>query len=180
MRIRIFITTVLLFLSFQYSANAQNSDEIFTIYLVRHAEKEVSAENPRNPPLTECGQERAEKLALFFEEVDLNAIYSSDYTRTKSTARPTARAKGIDVDLYNPGELGDIARTLIEQKKDALVVGHSNTTGVLAGILAGEEIASFDESIYNRIYQVVINKTSRQLNVFHTSFSCSGSVKLKN
>ena len=51
-------------------------------------------------------------------------------------------------------------------------MGHSNTTGVLAGLLVGEDIGAFDESIYNRIYEVVVTKNERRLHVFHTAFRC--------
>ena len=60
----------------QYAVNAQDNKEIFTIYLVRHAEKEQSSDNPGDPSLTECGLQRAESLAGFLEKVDLDAIYA--------------------------------------------------------------------------------------------------------
>ena len=66
MRIKTIISIVILILSAPYMLNAQEADDIFTIYLVRHAEKEVSAENPKDPPLTSCGELRAESLAKFF------------------------------------------------------------------------------------------------------------------
>ena len=172
MRIQKFISIVLLILSLHYIVIAQDSEKIFTIYLVRHAEKELSAENPKDPPLTKCGQERAESLAVFFKEVDLDAIYSTDYIRTKSTAQPTAGMKNMEIKIYHPRELKDFADLLISREEDALVVGHSNTTGVLAGLLVGEEIGPFDESIYNRIYQVVIYKNTQRLHILHAVFSC--------
>jgi hypothetical protein len=62
---------------------------------------------------------------------------------------------------------------LLESKQDALVVGHSNTTGVLAGLLVGEEIGEFDLAIYNRVYQVVIYQNSSRLHLLHTAFDCN-------
>ena len=172
MRIKKFITIAFVLLGLQYGANAQDSEEIFTIYLVRHAEKELSADNPKDPPLTQCGQLRAGSLARFFERVDLDAIYSTDYTRTKNTAQPTASANGTAIKYYNPRELNQFAKLLIDRKEDALVVGHSNTTGVLAGLLADEEIGSIDESIYDRIYQVVIYKDRSRLHMLQSTFTC--------
>ncbi|MDW3209856.1 MAG: phosphoglycerate mutase family protein [Reichenbachiella sp.] len=148
------------------------SEEPFTIYLVRHAEKDVSDKTNSDPTLTPCGEERAESLAVFFDQVALEKVYSSDYIRTKDTANPTAESKNKDLTLYNPGELNTIAQVLLERKENALVVGHSNTTGVLAGLLCDQKIEPFDESIYNRIYQVVISDKTPQLQVFHTAFSC--------
>ena len=54
MRINKFIIIAVVLIGSQYPANAQDSEEIFTIYLIRHAEKELSADNPKDPPLTAC------------------------------------------------------------------------------------------------------------------------------
>ena len=103
----------------------------------------------------------------------MDAIYSTDYSRTKNTARPTAQAKGIEVQEYNPDQLQDFSKLLLTNKQDALVVGHSNTTGVLAGLLVDQEIGAFDLDIYNRIYQVVIYNNKGRLHLLHTAFECN-------
>lgn len=154
------------------SLYAQQDDQIFTIYLVRHAEKQVPTNGSKDPSLTPCGLQRAESLAGFLTNVDLKSIYSTNYTRTKNTAQPTANAKGLEMEMYNPRALNDFAELLVDRRQDALVVGHSNTTGVLAGLLIGEEIGSFDESIYNRIYQVVISNEQGRLHILESAFVC--------
>ena len=152
-------------------AGAQESPDLFTIYLVRHAEKQSDT---NDPPLTSCGIQRSESLSAFLEAVPLDVVYSTDYKRTQSTAEPTARAQGLSIQSYSTQALEEMAEQLVRNGQDALVVGHSNTTGVLAGLLVGEEIGSFDESIYNRVYQVVISKNDKRLHVFHTAFDCAG------
>lgn len=169
MKIKTYITLTILILGLQHVVNAQENEELFTIYLVRHAEKELSV---KNPPLSPCGQQRAKSLSSFLKEAPLDAVYSTDYTRTQSTAKPTATAKGLDIKSYNPRKLTDFCKLLLNRKEDALVVGHSNTTGVLAGLLIDEEIGAFNEAIYNRIYQVVIYKNTGRLHIFHTDFTC--------
>jgi len=164
---------LIIFLSTGLSVTSVAQD-MFTIYLVRHAEKEVSEENPRDPGLTSCGQERAESLANYLNDVNIEVIYSSDYIRTRTTAGPTAKSKSKEIELYNPRELEEFAEGLLAGGQDALVVGHSNTTGVLAGMLVGEEIASvsMSEDVYNRIYQVVVCGELKQLNLFQSAFIC--------
>ena len=157
---------------FQFSALAQSDDSMFTIYLVRHAEKELTADNPKDPPLTPCGEQRAASLEVFLSAVQLDAIYSSDYMRTRSTAEPVANNHNMETRLYDPKKLEDFATVLLERQEDALVVGHSNSTPVLAGLLIGDDLKPIDESIYNRIYQVVIHNDSGRLHVFHSAFSC--------
>ena len=173
MNTKTLIAVLALAISLQFAAYAQQSEEIITIYLVRHAEKELSGENPKDPALTACGEERSRQLASFLEEVELDVIFSTDYLRTKSTALPTSSSKEKVIQFYDPRKLEEFAAFLINQKQDALVVGHSNTTAVLAGLLVGDTLGAFDESIYNRIYQVVIYKDIGRLHVLHTSFNCS-------
>ena len=153
------------------TSRAQEIPELFTLYLVRHAEKQS---NSNDPPLTACGIKRSESLSAFLEAVPFEAVYSTDYKRTQSTALPTALAKGLSVQSYSTQLLEEMAEQLVRNGQDALIVGHSNTTGVLAGLLVGAEIGAFDESIYNRVYQVVISKNDRRLHVFHTAFDCAG------
>lgn len=167
-----FLAIILIILGIQTDACAQKNNEIFTIYLVRHSEKDLTSDNHSDPPLTPCGALRSESLSSFLSAVDLDAIYSTNYIRTKNTALPTATSKGLEVMEYDPGELLEFSNFLLESKQDALVVGHSNTTGVLAGLLVGEEIGEFDLDIYNRVYQVVIHKESGRLHLLHTAFNC--------
>ena len=165
------ITLLILVFGFQSCQVAQKSD-LFTIYLVRHSEKDLISENEADPPLTKCGRQRSESLSSFLEDVKLDAIYSTDYSRTINTALPTANSKELKIEKYNPRDLVGFSKLLIDAEKDVLVVGHSNTTGVLAGLLIGEELGEIDLDIYDRIYQVVINNKNGRLHVFHSPFEC--------
>ena len=165
------ITLLALVLGFQSCQIAQKG-ELFTIYLVRHSEKDLTSENEADPPLTKCGKQRSESLSTFLEDVNLDAIYSTDYNRTINTARPTANSKELKIENYNPRDLVEFSKSLLNSKKDVLVVGHSNTTGVLAGLLVGEEIGEIDLDIYDRIYQVVVSNKNGRLHLFHSPFEC--------
>ena len=162
----------LLFISFSNDSIAQTNEEIFTIYLIRHSEKKVSAHNEFDPPLTACGIKRSEYLSSFFEDVDIQNIYSTNYMRTKNTATPIASTKKVDIQYYDSSDLKTLSERIMDLKKNSLVIGHSNTTPVLAGLLVDEVIDPFDESIYNRIYKVVINMNKKKLFVINTTFNC--------
>ena len=163
---------ILIFLGVQLNTVAQANNETFTIYLVRHSEKDLTSNNYSDPPLTDCGEQRSKNLSDFLIDVDLDAVYSTDYNRTKNTALPTAVAKGLEVKEYNAQELNDFSKLIMDRRQDALVVGHSNTTGVLAGLLVGEELGEFDLDIYDRIYQVVVYKDTGRLHLLHSVFDC--------
>jgi len=167
-----YLVIIILILGFQSCQIAKNKG-VFTIYLVRHSEKDLSSNNSADPPLTPCGEQRSESLSRFLRDVKLDVIYSTDYDRTKKTALPTAISKGLQIKEYNDEELIDFSKLLIKNKQDALVVGHSNTTGVLAGLLVGEEIGEFDLDIYDRVYQVAIHKKRGRLHLLHSAFNCN-------
>ena len=61
-----------------------------------------------------------------------------------------------------------------ERGEDILIVGHSNTTPILAALLVGEQGYAIADNVYNQVYQVVICGDKSQLNVFHTAKYCSG------
>ena len=145
--------------------------EPFSVFLVRHAEKQVGGDSPKDPELTPCGELRAEHLARGLASVPLRRVYSSDYRRTIATAMPVVK-RGVELERYDPGQLSAVAERLLRRGEDALVVGHSNTTAVLAGLLAGTGGAAYDEAIYDRVYQVVIAGEQRRLYLFHQGFDC--------
>lgn len=153
-------------------AYAQNENDLYTIYLVRHSEKDLESNDSSDPPLSQCGKKRSDNLSDFLKNVHLDAVYSTDYIRTKSTAFPTASSKGLEIDDYNAQELEAFSKLLIHRQEDALVVGHSNTTGVLAGLLVGQNLGAFDLDIYDRIYQVVMYKNNGRLHLLHVSMNC--------
>jgi broad specificity phosphatase PhoE len=148
------------------------SDDAFTIYLVRHSEKDHTSENSSDLPLSECGEQRSKALSYFLSEVELDAVYSTDFRRTKSTALPTANKKDIEISLYNEQDINSLSNHLLKKRQNALVVGHSNTTGVLAGLLVNNDVEDIELHIYDRIYQVVVCGDSRTLNLFHSNFEC--------
>ena len=168
------ITVSLLMVWTCSSGMAQESEEIFSIYLVRHAEKHATPADPKNPGLSECGESRAESLARILADTKLEKVYSTDYRRTRETALPVASQLSLEVEFYDPDELATFSRTLLRQQKDTLVVGHSNTTPVLAGLLAGEELEPFDEAFYDRLYLVTVSGGQSRMTLLHQGFRCDG------
>ena len=148
------------------------SAQAFSIYLVRHAEKQGPSMMSAGPGLTDCGHRRAAALADFLVDIPLRAVYATEYRRTQETAAPAAALHGLQIEPYAPRELATLAQQLRERGEDALVVGHSNTTAVLAGLLSGHEGAAYDESDYSRLYQVVIGQGSARQYLYRQTFSC--------
>ena len=160
------------FIGLQGICQAQNQDKSFTIYLVRHAEKAWSF-NPFNPLLTECGRLRAVNLQRLMKDTGIKDIYSTDYKRTMATAGQTANAHGLTIQHYDSHKLEAFSQLLLDGKQDALIVGHSETTSVLAGMLVEEDRAALDGSEYDYLYQVVIDNAKRRIEVRRQEFLCN-------
>ena len=140
------------------SAETQTS----VYYLIRHAEKDRSDKKNRNPDLTKQGNNRAAYWASVFEKVPFDAIYSTDYNRTKQTAQPTADAKKLPVKIYDPRDL-QMDRFLKETKgKTVLIVGHSNTTPYFVNrLLQREDYESIADDNNGNLYIVTISGDSK-------------------
>ncbi len=123
-----------------------------TFYLVRHAEK--LDDGSKDPILTLAGQARAENLAKLLADAGITAVYATDYQRTQLTAKPLADYLGVDVASYDPSDLTAFAEQLKSQGDDALIVGHSNTTPMLAYLLSGQPVINLDEADYDNLFQV--------------------------
>ena len=112
-----------------------------TFYVVRHAEKAVPpAGNMMNTdvPLSETGQQRAGKLKEILKNKKIGLIYSTNTIRTKTTAQPTADYFSIPITVYGPKPDSAFIGLLKSNKKNTLVVGHSNTVDDIANMLCGE------------------------------------------
>jgi phosphohistidine phosphatase SixA len=134
----------------------------YTLYLVRHAEKQT--DQGRDPDLTTAGEHRSQRLATWFQDKDVQDIWSSDYKRTQGTAKPLVDSSGLDLRIYDPRDLVSLSSQLAQIKHNAVIVGHSNTTPDLARALCGCEIDDMDESEYDRliVISVIDDKTRVQ------------------
>ena len=130
---------------------------VSTFYFIRHAEKDRS--NPKNtdPELSQGGLGRAMHWAEILKDIELDAIYSTDYARTSMTAAATSVKQDVDVEYYDP-RIIDIAEfKLVNRNKNVLVVGHSNTTPDFVNKMIGEDkYESMDDSDNGSLFIVQI------------------------
>lgn len=135
-------------------ACSQTAPKPDAIFLVRHAEKTTEK---TDPGLTEAGKARAVALAERLVDEGITHIHSSDYIRTRDTAAPLAERLGLDVEIYNAGDLPGIAKKLKAMPGRHLVVGHSNTTPQLTELLGGDGGTPIVEATeYDRLYVVTM------------------------
>lgn len=127
---------LLAFLGTFYTVEAQET----TYYLIRHAEKDRSNPDEKNPHLTQDGRARAIKWSEVLSNVKLDAVYSTDYHRTMETAKPNARQQKLAIQLYDPRDMYNEEFQKATANKKVLVVGHSNTTPFFANKIIGKDV----------------------------------------
>lgn len=141
-----------LFLIVQLSFAQQKTT---TIYFIRHAEK---VDNSKNPDLSTAGLTRAAHWNEIFSEALFDAIYSTDFTRTKQTAAPTAINKKLDITIYDAKNI-DFQKFKSENLgKTILVVGHSNTTPDFINKLINQSVyPTIEDTTFGNLYIVTMN-----------------------
>jgi len=133
-----------------------NKEEQLVIFLVRHAEK---IDHSKDPDLSMAGYQRAKVLAGTLTDAKIEYIHSSDFIRTRETAKPLAEQSGLKIELYDPRDLFSLSDQLKAAGGRHLVVGHSNTTPDLVEILGGDPGPAIqEENEYDRLYILTISK----------------------
>lgn len=132
-----------------------------TYFLVRHAEKDRTDAENKNPALTEEGKNRAILWSELLGKYGINAIYATDYNRTQQTAEPTANRLGLEIQSYHPFKL-DFDTFLTETKgQTVLVVGHSNTIPFFVNrLIKQDKYAQMADDDNASLYIVTIEGTT--------------------
>src|SRR5690242_7274848 len=129
-----------------------------TVILVRHAEKAATPAD--DPGLTDQGQARARALAKIARDAGVTAIITTQFARTRETARPAAEALGVTPEVAKAGgaeHAQEVARLIGAHAGGVvLVVGHSNTIPAIVAALGAPQPAAFCDSEYDNIYLVTI------------------------
>ena len=148
---------IILICTFLFISSSCYSQEVTTYYLIRHAEKLRIDITDKNPKLNYEGVKRADAWKEVFTNVKLDAVYSTDYNRTKLTAKPTADSKHLPIFLYDPKNMYSESFQYKTKGKAVLVVGHSNTTHVFANkVLGRDEYNPINDDNNSNLYIVSV------------------------
>lgn len=160
--ILILLLTLVVFPSCKEKETEQDENIIATYYLIRHAEKDRGDKKNKDPHLTSFGRQRANNWNKHFKGIKFDAVYSTDYNRTKETATPTAKANDLVLHFYNPSDFK--IEEFIEKTKGqtVLIVGHSNTTPKFVNALIGKDKYDDIEDHNNaNLYKVTFTKDGK-------------------
>ena len=140
--------------------NNKSFDSSFhaTYYLIRHAEKVRTDPKNEDPNLNEKGLMRSKTWEAYFEPIQIDEIYTTDYLRTKQTILPTAEMKMISPKIYDENTIYSEEFLKETNGKNILIVGHSNTIPYLANNLIDEEkFTDMDDSDNATLFKVTID-----------------------
>ena len=149
---------LLVVLSFCNSADliAQSEDDLTTVILVRHAEREDGVDT-----LNSAGMERAQELSRMLADAGVDVIYASSFYRAQQTAQPLADALGLELNIYDPKKLNELAYSLTHSHKGetVLVTGHSNATPMTVNELGvTPHVANLEHHVYDHMFIVTLSK----------------------
>ncbi|WP_316830323.1 phosphoglycerate mutase family protein [Pedobacter aquatilis] len=102
------------------TAKAQTTE----IWVVRHAEKEKTDPQDKNPDLSDEGRNRAGDLAKYLRKENIDVAFSTPYKRTHQTLDSLVISKVIN--YTDIKALVDSVKTNYPGKK-VIIAGHSNT-----------------------------------------------------
>lgn len=154
----------LVFLSFLVFTAISSDAQTSTFILMRHAEKDTSAQGSTmmqaDPKLSAEGEARAARIPEVLKSYAPDAIYSTNYIRTKSTVTPLSKKIGKEIQVYDPRNLKGFADELLKMDgKTIVIAGHSNTTPMLVNLLLKEnKFPNLDESVYNTYWVVTVKE----------------------
>ena len=139
-----------------------------TIWVVRHAEKEMSDPKDKDPDLSPEGKERAEALAKYLKGEKLDSIFSTNYKRTKLTGYPTADKIGLTIKTYDAAAQKVFAEGLIKNAKGKkmLIIGHSNTVQeILVAFGAKKPVKDLTDDDYDYVFILTLKGDKKEVKV---------------
>ncbi|HNQ26362.1 MAG TPA: phosphoglycerate mutase family protein [Aquaticitalea sp.] len=151
------LTIILMAVSISFSQEAKT--DVTTYYFIRHGEKDMVGPSDKNPHLSHEGLARAKSWSSILKDIAFDAIYSTDYHRTRETATPISNTTKIPITLYDVAEvLNHIDGFKNATKgKTVLVVGHSNTNhDFVNAIINQNKYPEIDESNYGTLFIITI------------------------
>ena len=145
--------------AFALPARAQTPPTV--VIVVRHAEKASSSPQDPDPPLSEAGAARAQRLKDVAGAAEVAAVYTTQFRRTRDTAAVLGvPVVPVEITRDNAATYAaSVAKEILSKHKGktVMVVGHSNTTPQMVEALSGRRVPPLDDARdFDALYVVVI------------------------
>jgi len=145
--------SAVLLTSFAAVADAQQA-----VILVRHAELAGAAmAEPKQLPLSAAGEERAKRLAYILKDSRVDAIYVTDFMRTRQTAAALARELNKEPTVLPKGDPRELVERLRKEHsgQTVLLVGHTDTIPGLLKALGHSQDIKIEPQDYSNMFVVI-------------------------
>ncbi|MBM7798886.1 broad specificity phosphatase PhoE [Microlunatus panaciterrae] len=136
-------------------SGASQSRTVFRVFVVRHAER--ADDGTDDPPLTQEGQARAERLANLLAAQNGIAVYATQYQRAQSTAKPTSLRWNVNITSYDPTQqTAAFAQQVFDDHPTGvvLIVGHSDTVPGIVGAFCECQVKPISEQDFGNLFWV--------------------------
>lgn len=135
------------------------AQETTRIWIVRHAEKDLTDPKEKDPELSVEGKERAETLVKYLKGKKIDALFSTDYKRTRETLTPLASQRNLGLKFYNSKDNKTLVDTVLNyyKGKNVVICSHSNRIpDIIAAFGARSPLKEITEQEYSHIFLLEI------------------------
>jgi phosphohistidine phosphatase SixA len=127
-----------------------------TIFVARHCDR-----GPEEPDaaLTPIGLQQADELGRLLADAGIQHIYTTELTRTRQTAAPTAKHAGVTPVIVEQKDFDGLiakVRASLGDGEATLVVGHRSTVPRIVKALSGREITPLASSEFTRLLVITL------------------------
>jgi phosphohistidine phosphatase SixA len=145
---------IILFCSLSLLFSIATFAQTTEIWIVRHAEKDKTNPEDKDPNLSDEGKIRAGDLATFLQKTNFDVAFSTPYKRTHQTLDSLIIPKVIN---YNdPKSLVDSVKKNYAGKK-VIIAGHSNTLlEIIEAFGAKRPMEMLTEDDYDYIFHLTL------------------------
>ena len=133
------------------------TNTVTTVILIRHADRTPDGTpDPPGPSLNDKGLARSNKLVHVLSKSGVKAIYTSQFTRSKMTAKPFSM-KHSDLPLMRLDTATELRDHILAHHagQTVLVVGHSDTVPELIALLGGPSLPIINDCEFDNLFVVV-------------------------
>lgn len=138
------------------------------IYILRHTEKTDA--DSEDPELSDTGIARARYWQTVLQHVEIDRIFTTDFTRNIQTAKILSGDSGIELEYYYPLSFDVLKFLNTIRGQQVLIIGHSNTIPDMINRLIGEtRYPPMSHLDYDQLFMITIGEggdtSSSQLHI---------------
>ena len=122
-----------------------------TVFLIRHADKELSG---TDPGLTPLGKARAENWGDVLALAGIEAVFTSDARRTRQTGAVIADMLGVDTTAHDRTDTTGLLDLLSFDHEDdrILIVAHAETIPAILSGLGHDLAPKIPDTVFDNLF----------------------------